>query len=105
MDDYDYEYYDYNLRVNSGGSGQKPKTCGERRNFNDLNSKTPGLASPNEFPWTCIIMEKEKFIGGCVIVPDKSDNDISKGSSKVITAATKFTWVNLNNEREILDYK
>ena len=92
-DDYDYSYDYDDLNLKSGSSPQIPKTCGERRNVKEFNGDIPGLAGPNEFPWTCIVMgEGGTFLGGCVIVPDKSNNDISKGSSKVITAAHKFFY-------------
>ena len=82
------DYLDLNIKLVS-----RPKTCGERRKVDEYNGDIPGLAGSNEFPWTCIIMgEGGTILGGCVIVPDKSNNDISKGSSKVITAAHKFFY-------------
>merc|ERR1712012_1310393 len=66
------------------------KTCGQR-SFRTLSSLSEGQASPDEFPWTCLVLTTEnKFLGGCAIVPERKDNDISSGTSRVITAAHKL---------------
>ena len=67
---------------------KRGKTCGER-NFTPLaNVKSP-MASPNEFPWMCVVYKNNvEYLGGCVVVPDNSNNDISKGTTtKVITTS------------------
>jgi hypothetical protein len=50
-----------------------------------------GEGSPEEFPWSCLILDgKNNFVGSCAIIPERSDNDISQGTRKVITAAHKL---------------
>ena len=50
-----------------------------------------GRASPDEFPWNCLMLtNKNRFIGACAIVPDTRNNDVSRGTSTVITAAHKL---------------
>ncbi len=46
-----------------------------------------GSASPGEFPWTCRIVEGGDFVAACAVVPEGSDNDVSSGTYRVITAA------------------
>lgn len=66
------------------------KRCGER-SFSHLNQLGQGEASPQEFPWACMLLDGEnRFIGTCAIVPEKFDNDISRGTTKVVTAAHKL---------------
>ena len=69
------------------GSG---KQCGQR-SFKELFNLEKGQASPEEFPWTCIMLDgNNKFLGSCAIVPERTDNDIRSGTRKVITAAHKL---------------
>ena len=48
-----------------------------------------------EFPWACSLFtqgvggKKEKYLGGCTIIPNERDNDIQKPTYRVITAASK----------------
>ena len=55
-----------------------------------------GIASPGEFPWLCLLFTgketgSDRFLGGCAIVPENKNNDISKGTtSRVITAFHKL---------------
>ena len=66
------------------------KTCGQRK-FKEY-SLPKNVANPYEFPWTCTIVdEKEEIVGLCAIVPEKFDNDISEGTRKVLTIASKLT--------------
>ena len=54
-------------------------------------SLTLGQASPEEFPWVCMMLtDTDRFLGSCAIVPEKSDNDIGTGTFRVITAAHKL---------------
>ena len=56
-----------------------------------------GESSPEEFPWTCLILDGDNgFVGTCAVVPETFDNDISKGTRKVITAAHKLAKVGEN---------
>ena len=51
-----------------------------------------GQASPEEFPWICMMLtDQDRYLGSCAIIPESSDNDISKGTYRVITAAHRLT--------------
>merc|ERR1712004_246893 len=64
--------------------------CGQR-SFKPLFNLEKGQASPEEFPWSCIMLDGDnKFLGSCAIVPERTDNDISSGTRRVITAAHKL---------------
>jgi len=66
------------------------KQCGQRF-FQPLQNLEKGQASPDEFPWNCLMLTDEnRFIGACAIVPDNRNNDVSRGTSRVITAAHKL---------------
>jgi len=66
------------------------KQCGQR-SFKPLFNLEKGQASPEEFPWSCIMLDGDnKFLGSCAIVPERTDNDIRRGTRKVITAAHKL---------------
>lgn len=100
--------YSSNTNINSFGSscqplGQKPFTpwnqgCNQR-NSNSGNRKQCGtrsyqpipnlgdcaLASPEEFPWVCMMLtDSDRFLGSCAVVPESSDNDITSGTYRVI---------------------
>jgi len=74
---------------------QSADECG-RRNFEPLYDPAEGIASPGEFPWLCLLFTgketgSDRFLGGCAIVPENKNNDISKGTtSRVITAFHKL---------------
>jgi len=79
----------------SFGSSSSGKTCGQR-NFKPLFNLQEGQASPDEFPWTCLVLTTEnRFLGGCAIVPERKDNDIRFGTTRVITAAHKLSSLKL----------
>merc|ERR1712183_411740 len=66
------------------------KQCGQR-SFQPLQNLEKGQASPDEFPWNCLMLtDQNRFIGACAIVPDNRNNDVSRGTSRVITAAHKL---------------
>jgi hypothetical protein len=45
----------------------------------------------DEFPWTCLVLTStDDFIGGCAIIPPTTDNDISQGTTRVITVAHRL---------------
>lgn len=49
-----------------------------------------GMASPEEFPWMCGIFDRNnKYLCACVIVPENFNNDMSTGTSLVLTVAHK----------------
>lgn len=69
------------------------KQCGSR-SFRHAPNRARGEASPEEFPWTCLILDGDNnFVGTCAIIPDNFDNDIRRGTRKVITAAHKLEKV------------
>ena len=69
---------------------EKEKHCGTR-NFKEEDESTT-----KEFPWSCSVFtlgirgKKEKYLGGCTIIPNEPDNDILKPTYRVVTAATKI---------------
>jgi len=74
---------------NDNPFGEQKKTCGQR-NFQEFNL-AKNVANPYEFPWTCTIVDENDDIEAlCAIVPEKFDNDISKGTRKVLTLASKL---------------
>jgi hypothetical protein len=80
-----------NIQSSSGS-----KQCGTR-NFKPLFNLKKGEASPEEFPWTCLMLsDKNRFIGPCAIVPETSRNDIRGGTGRVITAAHKLNSLKAN---------
>merc|ERR1711937_713962 len=59
-----------------------------------------GEASVGEFPWTCLILNQNNdFIASCVVIPDNSNNDNSRATRKVLTAAHKLKAL---EERDLL---
>ena len=73
-----------------------PKQCGTRQ-FNLINTQKFGEASPGEFPWTCLILNKANdFVGTCAIIPNDGSNDNGRGTRKVITAAHKLKSIKQN---------
>jgi hypothetical protein len=72
------------------------KRCGQR-SFTPVAGSKPGEAYPDEFPWTCLILTgNNDFVGGCAIVPDSIQNDISQGTRRVITVAHKLAKLKKN---------
>jgi hypothetical protein len=52
-----------------------------RAGYTPAQGLTHGLASPGEFPWTCLVLnQKNDFIGSCAIIP----SDFSNNNAKVI---------------------
>jgi len=69
------------------------KKCGERSYSRPASGIGHGESSPGEFPWTCLILNSNNdFVGTCAVVPENFNNDNSRGTAKVLTAAH-----NLNN--------
>ncbi len=72
------------------------KKCGQRV-FTPTPGAKPGEASPDEFPWTCLILTgTNDFVGGCAIVPETIANDITVGTRRVITVAHKLANLKKN---------
>jgi len=64
------------------------KKCGERFYSRPASGLGHGESSPGEFPWTCLILNSNNdFVGTCAIVPENFNNDNSRGTTKVLTAA------------------
>jgi len=87
-------FWKQGCRETFGNSGQK--TCGQRK-FTEIAGLRQGEANPEEFPWTCIMLtDQNRFLGGCAIVPERTDNSISRGTKRVITAAHKLKSLKAN---------
>ena len=73
--------------------GQKEKRCGTRSFEETVLPENEAIMG--EFPWACSLFtqgvggKKEKYLGGCTIIPNERDNDIQKPTYRVITAASK----------------
>merc|ERR1712012_378360 len=77
------------------------KQCGQRF-YTPLQGLEKGQASPEEFPWTCMMLtDQDRFLGSCAIVPERSDNDIGTGTHRVITAAHKLGSLKQNEQLKI----
>jgi len=75
--------------------------CGERFPRNDVPTDK-AEAKPYEFPWTCLVLKANNdFVGTCAIVPDNRNNDISRGTDRVITAAHKLKAVQGGDELKV----
>ncbi len=78
-----------------GGSARAGRVCGVR-NFRQLSNRQRGQASPDEFPWMCLVLDgKNNFIAACAVVPERFDNDVSGGTTKILTAAHKLKSIGL----------
>jgi len=76
------------------------KRCGTR-SFQET-ALPDNQAALGEFPWACSVFTRgrnEKYIGGCVIVPNSRDNSVAEPTYKIVTAASKLAKV---GEREQL---
>ena len=68
--------------------------CGERFYSRPASGIGHGESSPGEFPWTCLILNSNNdFVGTCAIVPENFNNDNSRGTAKVLTAAHNLNKV------------
>jgi len=71
--------------------------CGTRDYRRPASNLNYGEASPGEFPWTCLLLNQNNdFIGTCAIIPETFTNDVSRGTSKVITAAHNLKKIGFN---------
>lgn len=72
--------------------------CGERFPITPQKPLGRGQAKPYEFPWTCLVLKgNNDFLGTCAIIPNNFNNDISRGTDRVITAAHKLKNVGRND--------
>jgi len=75
--------------------------CGKREYRGPVSGLNYGESSPGEFPWTCLILNQNNdFLGTCAIIPEKFNNDLYRGTRKILTAAH-----NLKNIRSARDLK
>jgi len=75
--------------------------CGERFPV-ETSGLRKGQAKPYEFPWTCLVLNgNNDFLGTCAIIPNNRNNDISRGTDRVITAAHKLSSVQANDEIKV----
>jgi len=91
-EEYDYDIAFLGGRTDSIG-GQEEKRCGTRSFTETVLPENEAIMG--EFPWACSLFtqgvggKKEKYLGGCTIIPNERDNDIQKPTYRVITAASK----------------
>jgi len=77
------------------------KQCGQRF-YTTLQGLEKGQASPEEFPWICMMLtDKDRFLGSCAIIPEKDNNDIGSGTFRVITAAHKLESLKENEQLKV----
>ncbi|XP_040569375.1 phenoloxidase-activating factor 2 [Lepeophtheirus salmonis] len=75
--------------------------CGTR-DYQVIRSFDNGQSHPEEFPWVCIILTKNnEYVGTCVIIPEKFDNEIFHNTHKVLTVAHKLSKVNSYRQLKI----
>jgi len=100
-DDYDYAFL--GARTDAIGVTQE-KRCGTRE-FEEV-VLPENQAIMGEFPWACSVFTDEgardgKYLGGCTIIPNERDNDITKPTYRVITAAHKLDGVGANAKLKV----
>ena len=48
----------------------------------------------DEVPWTCLVLTgSDEFVAGCAIIPQDIDNDISQGTTRVLTVAHRLAGI------------
>jgi len=73
------------------------KLCGTRQPA-FTGGQEHGTSKPGEFPWTCLLLNQDNdFVGSCAVIPDNFNNDNSRPTRKVITAAHKLKNVKRND--------
>jgi len=86
----------------SGSFEDLDKRCGTR-SFS-LTALPDNQAVMGEFPWACSVFTRgqdEKYIGGCVIVPNNRDNSVDEPTYKIVTAASKLEKVGANEQLKV----
>jgi hypothetical protein len=61
-------------------------------------------AAMGEFPWACSVFTRgrnEKYLGGCVIVPNTRDNSVNQPTYKIVTAASKLAKVGKSEQLKV----
>jgi len=85
------------------GSGSRRYQCGTRPDYRGPTRRTgQGEASAGEFPWTCLLLNQENdFIGTCALVPENSNNDLARGTRKVLTAAHNLKKIGVRDRVKV----
>jgi len=97
-DEYPDDYFEEDIaalggRTDAIGGSTEEKRCGTRNFVEETLPENEAIMG--EFPWACSLFtqafrgKKEKYLGGCTIIPNEQDNDIQKPTYRVITAASK----------------
>jgi hypothetical protein len=78
------------------------KRCGTR-SFQET-ALPDNQAALGEFPWACSVFTRgqdEKYVGGCVIVPNSRDNSVAEPTYKIVTAASKLAKVGKTEQLKV----
>jgi len=77
--------------------------CGTRPRYRGpVRGLADGEASPGEFPWTCLILNQNNdFLGTCALVPDNFNNDLNRGTRKILTAAHNLKKIGANDQVKV----
>jgi len=77
--------------------------CGTRPGYRGpASGLSTGEASPGEFPWTCLLLNQNNdFLGTCALIPENFNNDLSRGTSKILTAAHNLKKIGPNDRVKI----
>merc|ERR1711971_1342616 len=55
-----------------------------------------------EFPWTCLILNQNNdFLGTCALVPQSFNNDLGRGTRKILTAAHNLKKIGPNDRVKV----
>ena len=85
-----------------GSSDDLQKRCGTR-SFKET-ALPNNQAAMGEFPWACSVFTRgrnEKYVGGCVIVPNTRDNSVNQPTYKIVTAASKLAKVGKSEQLKV----
>jgi len=76
--------------------------CGSRNYRGPVRGLSEGEASPGEFPWTCLILNQNNdFLGTCALVPQSFNNDLGRGTRKILTAAHNLKKIGPNDRVKV----
>jgi len=76
--------------------------CGSRNYQGPVRGLSEGEASPGEFPWTCLILNQNNdFLGTCALVPQSFNNDLGRGTRKILTAAHNLKKIGPNDRVKV----
>merc|ERR1711902_278184 len=76
--------------------------CGTRTYRGPVRGLSEGESSPGEFPWTCLILNQNNdFLGTCALVPQSFNNDLGRGTRKILTAAHNLKKIGPNDRVKV----